>query len=33
MQRSQLNIDKKMREDFDRIQNQLKKRQVKDSAA
>ena len=26
MQRSQINIDRKMREDFDRLQNQLKKR-------
>ena len=33
MQRSQLNIDKKMREDFDRIQNQLKKRKEKETAA
>jgi len=32
-QRSQLNIDKKMREDFDRLQNQLKKRQEKETAA
>lgn len=32
-QRSQVNIDKKMREDFDRIQNQLKKRSEKDAAA
>ena len=33
LQRSQLNIDRKMREDFDRLQNQLKKRLEKESAA
>jgi len=33
MQRSQINIDRKMREDFDRPQNQLKKRQEKETAA
>ncbi len=33
MQRSQINIDRKMREDFDRLQNQLKKRQEKETAA
>jgi len=30
IQRSQLNIDKKMREDFDRLQKQLSKREERD---
>lgn len=33
MQRSQVNIDRKMREDFDRLQNQLKKRETKEKQA
>ena len=33
LQRSQVNIDRKMREDFDRLQNQLKKRHEKEAAA
>ena len=33
MQRSQVNIDKKMREDFDRLQVQLKKREEKEKQA
>ena len=32
MQRSQLNIDRKMREDFDRLQAQLSKRMEKEKA-
>jgi len=33
MQRSQLNIDRKMREDFDRLQKQLSKRMEKEKLA
>ena len=32
LQRSQLNIDRKMREDFDRLQAQLSKRMEKEKA-
>ena len=33
LQRSQVNIDRRMREDFDRLQGQLKKRKEKEDAA
>ena len=33
LQRSQVNIDKKMREDFDRLQKQLSKRQERENLA